>query len=514
MDTTLPKILLLGDTLIKATFLTETLTAKGKGIWDINVFTSVDDALCYIQQGRPHIVLIDAYFLDAQTLDTIAQIHIQAPDIPIVVLVDDCQDLVGLEAIRRGAQAYLAKRNISPILLKKTLQHAIEQIQTEQFIHQQTTALHQSETRLHQFIANVPGMIYQFVLQADGRSRFSYVSSSCIDIFELEASAVQQNSDLIWQCIHPEDCPTLHASIMASAETLNAWEFEWRIVTPSGQLKWIRGASRPFRQMSGDIIWDGVLIDISDRKQAEIKIMHALEREKELNQLKSDLVTVISHEFRTPLSTISLSSELIQAYGQNWPDDKRTIYFGRIKDAVRQMTHLLEDTLVMGRINADTLRFNPIQLDLPLFCQNLMNELQSIVREIHQLQLVMVSDIQSVCLDPYLLRHIITHLITNAIKYSPNGGLIDLTVARHEQALVFQVRDEGVGIAKSEQPLLFDPFYRGSNVSTISGIGLGLAIVKQCVDMHRGSISVTSDLDMGSLFEVVLPINPGEVKQS
>lgn len=514
MDNNLPKILLLGDALIKATFLAQTLTTKGKGIWDVEVVADVNDAICYVKQEHPHIVLIDSYFLDTQTLDAVTQIHAQRSEVPIVVLVDDHHDVVGLEAIRRGAQAYLAKRNISPALLKKTLQHAIEQIQTEQFIHQQTAALHQSETRLHQFIANVPGMIYQFVLQADGRHQFSYVSSSCIDLFELDAVTVQQNSDVIWQCIHPEDCDSLNASIMASAETLSPWEFEWRIITPSGKLKWLRATSRPFQQMNGDISWDGVVIDISDRKRAEIKIINALEREKELNRLKSDLVTMISHEFRTPLSTILLSTDLIQAYGHNWSDDKRGIYFNRVKESVKQMTHLLEDALVMGKVNTGTLQFNPVRFDLPMFCQAIMHELQPFVHNNHQLRLSLANDIQFVSLDPYLLRHILTHLMTNAIKYSPSGGQVDLIITRHEQTLILEVKDEGIGITKSDQLQLFDAFYRGSNVSTIPGIGLGLAIVKESVDLHHGSITVTSAIDMGSLFKVALPLTPCKAEPS
>lgn len=133
-------------------------------------------------------------------------------------------------------------------------------------------ALQQSESRFQKLAANLPGMIYQLLLHPDGSKDFIYVSNGCGEMYELEPKEIKNNSDLIWSLVHPEDRKLLEESVGISAQTLKPWKHEWRIVTPSGQLKWIRGISRPEKQPNGDVLWDGLTIDISDRKLAEIAL--------------------------------------------------------------------------------------------------------------------------------------------------------------------------------------------------------------------------------------------------
>ncbi|MEG4965539.1 PAS domain S-box protein [Microcoleus sp. B6-A1] len=134
------------------------------------------------------------------------------------------------------------------------------------------SALRQSEARFQKMAANVPGMIYQYLRHPDGSDQFTYVSSGCWELYELEPEKVEQNSDLIWATVHPEDLKPLLESIAISGGTLKPWKYEGRIVTRSGKLKWIRGIARPELQPGGDILWEGVTIDISDRKLAEIAL--------------------------------------------------------------------------------------------------------------------------------------------------------------------------------------------------------------------------------------------------
>ncbi|MEG3834514.1 MULTISPECIES: PAS domain S-box protein [unclassified Microcoleus] len=134
------------------------------------------------------------------------------------------------------------------------------------------SALRQSEARFQKMAANVPGMIYQYLRHPDGSDEFIYLSSGCWELYELDPEKVQQNSDLIWARVHPEDLKNLLESIALSGKTLKPWIYEGRIVTGSGKLKWIRGIARPERQPGGDILWEGVTIDISDRKLAEIAL--------------------------------------------------------------------------------------------------------------------------------------------------------------------------------------------------------------------------------------------------
>ncbi|CAA9311705.1 Circadian input kinase A, partial [uncultured Microcoleus sp.] len=146
------------------------------------------------------------------------------------------------------------------------------------------SALRQSEARFQKMAANVPGMIYQYLLHPDGSDEFIYVSSGCWELYELDPEKVQENSDLMWSTVHPEDLKVLLESIAISGETLKPWIYEGRIVTPSGKLKWIRGIARPEAQPGGDILWEGVTIDISDRKLAEIALSESKIALQQANQ--------------------------------------------------------------------------------------------------------------------------------------------------------------------------------------------------------------------------------------
>ncbi|MEP6486970.1 PAS domain S-box protein [Microcoleus vaginatus GB2-A3] len=146
------------------------------------------------------------------------------------------------------------------------------------------SALRQSEARFQKMAANVPGMIYQYLLHPDGSDEFIYVSSGCWELYELDPEKVQENSDLMWSTVHPEDLKVLLESIAISGETLKPWIYEGRLVTPSGKLKWIRGIARPEAQPGGDILWEGVTIDISDRKLAEIALSESKMALQQANQ--------------------------------------------------------------------------------------------------------------------------------------------------------------------------------------------------------------------------------------
>ena len=162
---------------------------------------------------------------------------------------------------------------IVDITERKKIENALQELneQLETRVEQRTAALHQTEARLQKLADNVPGMIYEFCLSSDGIMSFPYVSSGCWEIFEIEASQLQaqQNSKLLFSATHPDDFPGLEQSIINSAQTLKNWEYEWRITTPSGKQKWLKGISKPELQLDGSITWYGFVVDISQRKQAE-----------------------------------------------------------------------------------------------------------------------------------------------------------------------------------------------------------------------------------------------------
>lgn len=247
-----------------------------------------------------------------------------------------------------------------------------------------------------------------------------------------------------------------------------------------------------------------IVRNITARKRAEAEMHHTLAKEKELSELKSRFVTMTSHEFRTPLTTILSSAELMEDFGYQWSEEKKLIHLRRIATTVKHMNQLLDDVLLIGKAEAGKLDCHPTALDIVQFCHDLVEEMQMIT-DSHTIEFNYQSGSSDVALDEKLLRHILINLISNAIKYSPTSSTISFKLSTEAEKVKFWVQDRGIGIPPGDREQLFQSFYRASNVGTISGTGLGLAIVKRAVDLHGGEIAVESEVGVGTTFIVSLP---------
>lgn len=248
-----------------------------------------------------------------------------------------------------------------------------------------------------------------------------------------------------------------------------------------------------------------IVRDVTERKQAEEDIRQAIEQEKKLSELKSRFVTMASHEFRTPLTSIMSSSELLEHYSSKWNEAKKLTHLHRIQSSVKHMTSLLNDVLLLGKADAGKLKLQLNQIELFKFCQELVEEMQ-LTSKTHQIAFEAECNQQfTVCLDEKLLRHIINNLLSNAIKYSPNSDRVIFNLICQLEQVIFRVQDFGIGIPVEEQDRLFDSFHRANNVGSIPGTGLGLPIVKRSVDLHGGTISVESQVATGTTFTVTIP---------
>ncbi|MBW4664305.1 MAG: PAS domain S-box protein [Chroococcus sp. CMT-3BRIN-NPC107] len=251
-----------------------------------------------------------------------------------------------------------------------------------------------------------------------------------------------------------------------------------------------------------------IIRDITKRKRVETDIRNALEKEKELGELKSRFVTMASHEFRTPLATILSSSELLEYYSHKWTDEKKLKHQQRIQSSVKHMTGLLDDVLLIGKAEAGKLEFQPKLLDIIQLSRDLVEEVQ-VTTQTHIINFCIQEQWDKLdgFIDEKLFRHIITNLLTNAVKYSPQGKEVTFNLKRDRTSTIFSIQDGGIGISVEDQQKLFESFHRGKNVSNIPGTGLGLAIVKKSVDLHGGTIIVASQLEVGTTFVVTLPLN-------
>ncbi|NEO99270.1 MAG: PAS domain S-box protein [Symploca sp. SIO2E9] len=246
-------------------------------------------------------------------------------------------------------------------------------------------------------------------------------------------------------------------------------------------------------------------IDITERQKAE-EVRLELEKEQELSALRLRFFSMASHEFRTPLSTILMSAQLLESCSSNWSEEKRTRNLRRIEFATKHLIQLLEDILTINRAETGKLEFNPDLLEIEAFCQHLVEEMQ--LGAEYEQNIIFESQCSSkhYYLDSRLVRHILTNLLSNAIKYSPEGGDIDFRLTCTHQEVAFQIQDQGVGIPTSDQSHLFEAFYRGGNIENINGSGLGLTVVKKCVELHNGSITLSSEVGVGTIFTIKIPV--------
>jgi len=243
------------------------------------------------------------------------------------------------------------------------------------------------------------------------------------------------------------------------------------------------------------------------RHKSEERLRLALAKEKELNQLKTQFIAITSHEFRTPLTTISSSNDLLERYCRDSMDTKKEKHLRQIKLSVNQMIQLLDDVLLIGRADSGKVELQLIPLDIVEFCHNLVEEIQTNAGKQYQIIFNLQGEFSETYLDINLLRPILSNLLANAVKYSPQGGVVTFNLFSSDTTITFQIKDSGIGIPPEAQKYLFESFHRASNVGKIQGTGLGLSIVKRCVDIHGGEISLESEVNVGTTFTVTLPLN-------
>lgn len=303
---------------------------------------------------------------------------------------------------------------------------------------------------------------------------------------------------------HGEPTDALAAKYIQECVTRGHARFEWLAQRATGEII-------PLEVILTRIEWGGrqiiqaVINDISERKRAEAELLRSLAREQELGQLKSRFVSMVSHEFRTPLGIIQSSAEILSDYlEQLGPEDRRAQLESIVKNT-RRMANLMEEVLVLGRLDAGKMDFKPTPLDPGVLCERIMDEVCSATDRRCPLALDCAVVAGAVQADESLLRHILTNLLSNAVKFSKPNSPVRLEVGREAEEVVFTVRDAGAGIPEADLPWLFNAFQRGRNVGQVPGTGLGLTIVKRCVELHRGRINIESKLGEGTTVTVRLP---------
>lgn len=247
--------------------------------------------------------------------------------------------------------------------------------------------------------------------------------------------------------------------------------------------------------------------EVSDRKRAERQAVLALEKEQSLNELKSRFVSMASHEFRTPLSTILSSVSLIEKYRERGDLDKIDKHIDRVKGSVKNLVSILDDFLSLSRLEEGKVNLDKCDVDLAVVVSDFLEEI-SPLRKPGQHFVFPKGNPVPTYTDPRLFKNILTNLTSNAIKYSPENSPIHISLAAVQGTVTLQISDRGMGIPEEDQQHLFERFFRAKNAINIQGTGLGLNIVKRYVDLLDGKITFESKPSQGTIFTVTIPQNP------
>ncbi|BAQ61084.1 chromatic acclimation sensor CcaS [Geminocystis sp. NIES-3708] len=363
-------------------------------------------------------------------------------------------------------------------------------------------ALRHSEERFRQVVENA----LDIITIIDQNGTIHYQSPSVEKVLGYTfAEFIQEN---FFSYIHPDEIANIRSSIADALEDnpiVRPIEFRCR----NKQREWhhLEAITQKFIDYVPETRIVITSRDISERKRLK-EVHKALEREKELNIVKTRFFSMASHEFRTPLSTVLAAAQVLEnatTHSHNPQKQLRNLH--RIQNAVKNMVQLLDDILTINRAETGNLEFNPQPLALENFCRQFMEEIKLSTNTQHHLKFICQGKRIDVCLDEKLLRSILANLLSNAIKYSPQNSSIYLYLIFHSDKIQIKVRDKGVGISPEDMREIFEPFYRGQNVRHLTGTGLGLVVVKKCVDLHSGSITIRSQMNKGTTVKIILPYN-------
>ncbi|HEX2910269.1 MAG TPA: ATP-binding protein [Chloroflexia bacterium] len=444
----------------------------------------------------------------------------------------------------------LLMTNYTNLRLEQEHSRQLEQDKLE--LEKTHAALYASEERFRIAAECASDLLYEWDLQT-GKSQWFGISSSSTN----HPSGLTYDQQLDWKkVIHPEDFAAVDASLeqfLAEGGT-GRWEMEYRIILADGSVRYWHDRGIPLRDAQGEFIrWIGASTDITERRlideerlrlneileqrvtertaqlatvnqalEVEVaerkrlaeRLQSLLDKEKEISQLKTRLVTMTSHEYRTPLTVIMTSLELLENYEEHLQPRKRAEILARAKLAVHRMNNLLDDLLTLGRAESGSVVCYPVALDLIPFCESLVEEYRMNLDSHYQLEFLLSDAPVMAWADEKLLRHILGNLLSNAIKYSPEGGPISLELDYEKGQAIFRIRDHGIGITPEDLPYIFEPFKRAQNVGAINGTGLGLSIVRQYIEICNGNISVESAPGSGTLFTVVIPVHKNLINKT
>jgi PAS domain S-box-containing protein len=491
-------------------------------------FTSGTEAIEFVGQNPSTIALIildihmptiDGFGVAQSIQDLIGDEYI-----PIIFLTGSATDAeLIFQGYQKGAIDYL-NRDIHPKVLRSKVHAFVQMYQQSKKIREQAKKLQESNSALSKKIKEHKAALinirdkekelrdffdraHDLIHSVNCQGHFVYVNQCWLDTLSYTTQEVDNLTFL--DIVHPDYHEHCQSVFHALCQGIPQTHIEVLFISKYGKEIYVEGNINCQFEEEKVVATRGIFRDITERKKAENAMIVALAKEKEVAEMQSRFVATASHEFRTPLTSIMSATELLQAYGEKLEAEEHQDYLKEIYESAIIMRNLMNDVLLVSKAEAGKIQFNPQPSPVYQICQEIVDQIQKSIGKMQNINIIQESfdPEKSYNLDNKLLQLILTNLVSNAVKYSPEQTTINLKISEKEGSLVFGVQDNGNGIPFEDQPYIFDSFRRGENTHDIPGTGLGLNIVKYCVELHQGQISFVSEPGIGTCFTVNLPID-------
>ena len=468
-------------------------------------------------QGSIDLILADYSLPQFSALRALYLLQELELDIPMIVVTGTVTEAIVVECMKQGASDYLLKDRLTRLSI--AVNHALDEKRLRDAKRQADEALRRHAAELEHRVAERTDELQRAkdyveailnhasdaIILAGGNGNIQHINPAFERLFGYQADEVLGKSLLM--VAHPDYHHLLEDELRTARQENKPRRIEMNVQRSDGTVLTADVALAPTgaEHEYGGIVCN--IWDISERKRVEENLRQALEREKELSDLKSRFSSMVSHEFRTPLAVIQSSTDLLRTYREQMSVEKQISQLEKIQLQVKRLTELLNDILTLGKAQTVGLDFNPEYIDVYDFSLEIIGEMRATAIT-HSFQFEAQDESYNAYVDAKLLRQALTNLLSNAIKYSPVNSTIYFRMRCEEQRIVIEIQDEGEGIAPEDQEHLFEVFYRAKNVLSIQGTGLGLPIVKQAIEAHGGAVTCQSELGHGSTFTLYVPLTP------
>lgn len=360
--------------------------------------------------------------------------------------------------------------------------------------------------RLHETASLAPGLIYQFILRKDGSMAMPYANNAVYRFFKVTAEEVRESATRIFSVIHPDDHDDLLASIHISAREMTPWEKEFRVSFDDGSAFKLFARSVPENGPDSSILWHGIILDITNLATPQPESLQNIELGFPTGVTQNHLLSMIAYEFRSPLSLLSSSTDIIDRYGHELSTEKLALQYKYIHSASRQLSELLDSILVFCQKDSEISTVKTTMIDCGAICRDIAQDAIARFGSNHQVKIDIADNCGMAMVDETLFRRILNNLLANAFRFTPSDGEVSFRVTREHKRLLLIITDSGIGIPKEEQNRIFEPFQFASNAVGYHGLGLGLSNVKHALEQIGGTILLNSEIDEGTSVKIEISL--------